>query len=158
MDSKILTLAQDEGPAYWFLNQLAIIKVAASQTANAFCLVEMVSPVGTGSPLHVHRNEDETFFVLDGQLEFISGAERIHCGLGSSIFLPRDIPHGFRVVGDSPAKYLVFATPGGFDRFVMEAGQPATSMTLPVPTSLDLDKLVALAAKFRIEILGPLPE
>lgn len=158
MDSKILALAQNEGPAFWFLNQLAVIKVASNQTDNAYCLVEMVSPVGTGSPIHVHRNEDETFYVLDGRLEFISGAERIHCGLGSSIFLPRNIPHGFRVVGGSPAKYLVLATPGGFDRFIMEAGQPATSMTLPVPAPLDLDKLVALAAKFRIEILGPLPE
>jgi quercetin dioxygenase-like cupin family protein len=137
---------------------LAVVKATAKQTANAFGLVELLAPVGAGSPYHVHRADEETFYVLEGQLEFISGERRFTSGSGGYVFLPRDIPHGFRVVGTSPARFLVLTTPGGFEGFVMEVGEPATTLTLPAPSAPDMNKLVALAAKYRIEILGPLPE
>jgi quercetin dioxygenase-like cupin family protein len=154
----IYALAKDEGPAVWFLNQLAIVKATAKQTGSAFGLIELLAPVGNGSPYHVHRAEDESFYVLDGLLEFISGERRFTRGPGGYVFLPRDIPHGFRVVGTAPARFLVLTTPGGFEGFVIEAGAPATALTLPTPSAPDMNKLVALAAKYRIEILGPLPE
>ena len=152
------TLGRDEGPAVWFLNQLVFIKATAKQTGNSFGLIEVFTPVGPASPYHVHRTEDETFYVLEGQLEFISQERRWTGGPGSCVFLPRDVPHGFRVVGTSPARFLVVSTPGGFEGFVMEMGQPASSLTLPTPSAPDMDKMTALAAKYRIEILGPLPD
>jgi len=158
MDSSIYALGKNEGPAVWFLNQLVIVKATAKQTGNAFGLIEMLAPVDSGSPYHVHRAEDESFYVLDGQLEFISGGRRFSEGPGGYVFLPRDIPHGFRVVGASPARFLVLTTPGGFEGFVMHAGEPATTLTLPDPAAPDMSKLIALAAKYRIEILGPLPD
>ena len=158
MDLRIYALGKDEGPAVWFLNQLAVVKATAKQTGNAFGLIEQLAPVGPASPYHVHRAEDETFYVLDGQLEFISGERRSTGGPGSSVFLPRDIPHGFRVVGESPARFLVLTTPGGFEGFFMEVGRPAEALTLPVPSAPDMQKLMALAAKYRVEILGPLPD
>jgi quercetin dioxygenase-like cupin family protein len=158
MDSRISALAKDDGQAVWFLNQLVVIKAGAKQTGNAFGLVEVVAPVGPASPYHVHRAEDEAFYVLEGQLEFISGDGRFTGGPGSYVFLPRDIPHGFRVVGTSPARFLILVTPGGFEGFVLEMGEPAASLTLPAPSAPDMNKLTALAAKYRIEILGPLPE
>jgi quercetin dioxygenase-like cupin family protein len=87
--------------------------------------------VGPASPYHVHRAEDETFYVLEGTLEFISGERRLTDGPGSYVFLPRDIPHGFRVIGTSPARFLVLITPAGFEGFVMEMGQPASALRLP---------------------------
>jgi quercetin dioxygenase-like cupin family protein len=158
MDLRIYALGKDEGPALWFLNTLTVVKASAKQTGSAFGLIENLAPVGAGSPYHVHRAEDETFYVLEGELEFISGERRLVGGPGSYVFLPRDIPHGFRVVGTSPARFLILVTPGGFEGFVMDMGQPASALTLPVPSPPDMDKLIALAAKYRIEILGPLPE
>jgi quercetin dioxygenase-like cupin family protein len=158
MDLRIYALGKDEGPALWFLNTLTFVKASAKQTGNAFGLIENLAPVGAGSPYHVHRAEDETFYVLEGQLEFISDERRLVGGPGSYVFLPRDIPHGFRVVGTSAARFLILVTPGGFEGFVMDMGQPASALTLPVPSPPDMDKLIALAAKYRIEILGPLPE
>ncbi len=158
MDLSIYTLGNHEGPAYWFLNQLAIVKATAKQTGNAFGLIELLALRGPASPYHIHRAEDESFYILDGQLEFVSGDRRVNGGPGSFVFLPRNIPHGFRVVGESPAKCLILTTPGGFEGFVLEMGQPAPSLTLPPPTPPDMAKLTALAAKYRIEILGPLPE
>lgn len=158
MDLSIYALGKDEGPAVWFLNQLAVVKATAKQTGNAFGLVELIAPVGPASPYHVHRAEDEAFYVLEGELEFISGERRMTGGPGTYMFLPRDIPHGFRVVGQSPARCLILVTPGGFEGFVVEMGQPASTLTLPAPSAPDMDRLIKVAAKYRIEILGPLPE
>jgi len=154
----IHTLGKEEGPAVWFLNTLAIVKAAASQTGGAFGLIEQLAPVGAGSPYHVHRAEEETFYILDGELEFFSEGRRFVGGPGAYVFLPRGIPHGFQVVGASTARFLILTTPGGFEGFVTEMGEPATALRLPEPTAPNMEKLAALAAKYRIEILGPLPE
>jgi quercetin dioxygenase-like cupin family protein len=158
MSLGITALGNDESPAFWFLNTLTVIKSSAGQANNAFALVEQLAPAGYMSPYHVHRAEDEAFYVLEGQLEFVSGDRRWVSGPGSYVFLPRDIPHAFRVAGQSPSRFLVLVAPAGFEGFVREMGEPAISRELPNPSAPDLDKLIVLAAKYRIEILGPYPE
>lgn len=158
MSLTIHVSGNEEGPAIWFLNTLATIKVSAAQTGGAFSLVEQLAPVGSGSPYHVHHGEDESFYIMEGELEFLSEGERFVKGPGSFVFLPRDIPHGFRVVGESPARFLILANPGGFEEFVMEGGEPAVERILPEPSAPDIGKLMALATKYQLEILGPLPE
>lgn len=158
MDLGLYAHGRNEGPAYWFLGSLVIVKATSRQTGNAFGLLEFLAPVGPGSPYHVHHGEEEVFYVLEGQLEFVSGERRISGGPGSYVFLPRDVPHGFRVTGSSPARFLILTTPGGFEEFVREVGEPAPSLVLPPPSPPDIERLVAIAAKYRIEILGPLPE
>ena len=102
--------------------------------------------------------EEESFYILEGELEFHSEGRRFVRGPGAYVFLPRDIPHGFRVVGDSTARFLILTTPGGFEGFVTEMGEPAADLRLPEPSAPNMEKLGAIAAKYRIEILGPLPE
>jgi hypothetical protein len=75
-------------------------------------------------------------------------------GPGGYAFGPRDIPHGFKVIGDTPARMLILWSPAGFERFVLSlAEDPASPMIEP-----DMGKLVAKAAENQIEILGPLPD
>ena len=154
----VYALGKEEGPAVWFLNTLTIVKATASQTGGAFGLIEQFAPVGAGSPYHVHRAEEESFYILEGELEFFSGGRRFVGGPGAYVFLARDIPHGFRVVGASAARFLILTTPGGFEGFATEMGEPASDLRLPEPSVPNMEKLAAVAAKYRIEILGPLPE
>lgn len=158
MASEIHAVGPQDGPAVWFLNCLSILRAGAEHTAGAFGLVEQIAPVGAGSPYHVHRREDESFFVLEGELEFVSEGRRFTSGAGSFVFLPRNIPHGFRVVGDSPARFLILVNPAGFERFVTEVGEPAVRRELPEPSEPDVPRLVEVAARYGIEILGPLPD
>jgi quercetin dioxygenase-like cupin family protein len=158
MSLNIYALGKEDGPAVWFLNTLTIVKATASQTSGAFGLIEQLAPVGAGSPYHVHRAEDESFYILEGELEFISGDRRFSGGPGEYVFLPRDIPHGFRVIGASTARFLILIAPGGFEGFATEMGEPASELRLPEPSAPNMEKLAALAAKYRLEILGPLPE
>jgi len=98
----------------------------------------------------------EAFYLLGGEATFISGDRRIKATGGSYLFLPRDIPHGFKV--EAPTRLLIMTTPAGFEQFVIEMSEPATDLTSSPASPPDMEKLTRLAAKYQIEILGPLPE
>ena len=148
-------VAADEGEAVWFTNNLMTLKATAETTGGAYGLVEALAPVGTSPPLHVHHREDETFWVLEGQLRFRCGEQTIVAGPGSSIFLPRHVPHTFVVEGDAPARFLSLCTPGGFERYFVAAGRPAEYRGLPPADPPDIGLLKRVSEDFGAEIVGP---
>ena len=150
-------LGKDEGPAVWFLGTLVIVKATAESTRGAFGLIDSVIPAGFESPYHVHHAEDESFYVTEGEVTFICDGRKLKVGPGAYVFGPRETPHGFRIEGTAPARMLFLTTPAGFERFILEMSEPATDLALPQPTPPDMEKLTALAAKYKIDILGPLP-
>jgi quercetin dioxygenase-like cupin family protein len=148
-----------DGPAYWFLNSLNIVLATSESTGGAFSLVHHTAPPGHATPYHLHHVEDEAFFVLDGEFTFVCDGKKTILGPGGYIFLPRNIPHGIRCTGSAPSKLLILATPGtGFVGMMIEMAEPAKERVLPVPTAPDLEKLTMLCAKYKIDILGPLPD
>ena len=90
----------------------------------------------------------------EGEMAFVCDGKWIKGGPGAYVFGPREIPHGFKVIGTTPARMLLMCAPAGFERFVLEMGEDLTSPAAPP----DMAKLVALAAKYKIDVLGPLPE
>jgi len=86
-------------------------------------------------------------YVLAGALTFFWGSEKKGAVAGSYFFLPRGIPHGFRVEGATPAKILYMTIPAGFDRFVIEQERPVQKSEIEIA-----------AARHKIEVIGPLPE
>ena len=135
----------------YFLGLPTLLRATGQTTNGAFGLVEQTMPPGFASPYHTHRLEDEAFYVLDGEMAFVSDGNWTIAGQGTFVFGPRNIPHGFKVIGDAPARMLLLCAPGAFAEFVVE-------MSEPVPAPPDMAKLMALAAKYSIDILGPLPE
>ena len=150
-------LGASEGPAFWFLGTLVTLKATGAETNGAFTLVEQLAPPGFGPPLHVHHVEDEAFYVLDGHATFYCGAREIPAGPGSYVFLPKGIPHRFRVSEAGPARLLQWTLPAGFDRFVEELGEPAPARSLPPPAPPPIERLLALAPKYHFSVLGPPP-
>jgi quercetin dioxygenase-like cupin family protein len=152
-------LARGEGTPLWFLSALTFVRATADTTRGAYGLVEQVIPAGFASPFHVHHAEDESFYIIEGELTFFCQGRKSKAGPGGYIFGPREIPHGFRVEGTAPARILLLTTPaGGFENFVLEMSDLAADINLPPAGPPDMEKLMALAAKHNIEILGPLPE
>lgn len=137
----------------WFLGQRTWLRATAAQTAGMVGLIEQVMTAGGGSPFHVHHNEDESFYVIDGEVRFFSGDRSWVLGPGGFAFLPREIPHGFRVEGSTTARLLVQVTPAGFENFVAELSTPEPPTGPP-----DMDKLIQTAQQYGVDILGPLPE
>ena len=141
-------LAHDEGKRiYSFGKLLTVVKASSEQTGGAFNLFDAVYPPGFATPLHIHYAEDVAVFVLEGALTSFWGNDRCEARAGSFLFQPRGTPHGFRVEGDSPVRILYMTIPAGFDRFILE--HQLTSQK----TEIEED-----AARYKIEILGPLPK
>ena len=114
-----------EDAAFRFLGIPTLIRSKAETTNGAFGLIEhWEMPVGFGSPYHTHHREDEAFYVLEGEVGFVCDGKWLKAGPGTFVYGPREIPHGFKVIGSSPARMLVMCTPGGFERFVLEQTTP----------------------------------
>src|SRR5690242_4531832 len=104
---------------FQFFGSPTIIRSTGETTGNHLFLMESLEmPVGLASPYHVHRNEDEAFYVLDGELAVVVDGEWLTAGPGTYVYGPRNIPHGFKVVGTTPARMLLLCAPAGFERFV----------------------------------------
>ena len=151
-----IALAPDAGEALWFLGTLVTIKSTAETTGGRVAVTENLAPRGSGSPLHVHRREDEWFYVIEGELTFWVGGEVIEAPAGTFVYGPRDVPHTF-VVSSDQARFLLVAEPAGFEAFIRTLAEPAEQLEIPpAPTALpDVARLAAIAAEHGIEIIGP---
>ena len=144
-----------EGEEVWFLQNRMTIKATAKSTGGAYGLVESWIPAGASPPLHIHRREDEAFWVMEGTVTFRAGDDTITARPGSFVFLPRDVPHTFVVEGAEPAHILTLLTPGGGEQFFVEGGRTPDGPGLPPPGPPDIEKLTQAASQFGMEIVGP---
>lgn len=152
---RAVVLEPGEGTAVWFLGNLMVVKATAQSTNGAYGLLESWISAGASPPLHVHHREDESFWVLEGTLTIRCGAETYQARAGSYVFLPRGVPHTFRVDGDTPARMLTLLTPGGGEGFFVEGGRPAERATLAPEGPPDLARLRRVAREFGSEFVGP---
>ena len=144
-------------PQRWFLSLPTWIRASGAQTAGTFSLVEQLIPPGFASPWHIHHNENESFYVIDGKVIVVVENRSVTLSAGDCAFGPCGIPHGFRIEGARPARVLLMISGGTFAEFVRETSQPADGATAPAPSEADLQKLVATARTYGLSILGPMP-
>src|SRR4029079_4737401 len=151
-------LAHNEGEAFWLLGMLQTVKIGRADAGGAYGMVEIVVPPGLGSPWHVHPEEDEWFYVLDGKLTFYVGDTRLDLTAGGFAFGPKNVPHTFIGAGPEPTRALVGFAPMLFEGFLREVGQPAPSRGLPTPHAGPppaMERLAPIAQRNGMVILGP---
>jgi quercetin dioxygenase-like cupin family protein len=137
------------------LERVADLRIVERDAGNAFSQIETDDPRGTGPPLHLHHNEDETFYVLEGEVTILVGDERIDLAAGDYLFGPREIAHAY-VVRSERARMLVTASPAGVEQFFVNLGIPVTGTEPPTDAVMPpMDELVRLFADYGCEILGP---
>jgi quercetin dioxygenase-like cupin family protein len=134
------------------------ILLTGKDTAGQFCLIDMHVPPGGGPPPHRHDFE-ETFIVLEGQLEATFRGEKLAVRGGETIHIPANAPHQFRNASAQAARMLCICSPAGQEDFFVEVGIPVATRTTP-PPKLDeageaafKAKVLALAPKYRTELL-----
>ncbi len=149
----------DTQAAIWFLGALSQVRLSGEQTGGTFSLADNLGRRGNASPVHVHDRDDETFFVLDGELRGFAGEDDYTAGPGTVAFLPRRLRHAY-VVTSATARFLALHAPVGFEQFAAEVGQPARAVTLPPPPAgpPDFAALAQAAARYGITILAPPPQ
>jgi len=149
-------LNENEGEAFWLLGMLEAVKISGEATDGKFGLLEVVVPAGIGSPWHVHREEDEWFYVLDGEVTVWVADTKMSLTAGSFAFGPKGVPHTF-YAESGEARLLIGFQPMQFEGFLREVGEPATELVVPQPPDgpPDMERLSAIAQRNGFEILGP---
>ena len=148
-------LGPGEGKSTWFLETLMTVKAGHAETGGAFTLLEWSAPAGFSPPVHLHRVEDEAFYILEGSMSVRCGERSWDAGPGSFVYLPHGIEHVFTVTGDAPLRGLQLTLPAGFEEFIEEAGMLAGELTLPQPSAPDVPRLLAAAERHNVEIRVP---
>jgi quercetin dioxygenase-like cupin family protein len=143
-----LVLPRGEGEPLDVIGDRQTVKVSAEATDGAFVLVENLNEPGVSIPMHVHHDEDETFYVVSGQVEFTLADGPVVAEAGTTVFLPKGTPHAFRVVGDGPARMLTLLVPGRLEGLFRELA------ALP-PGPPDPARLAEMSAPYGIEFLPP---
>ena len=149
-------LGPGEGEALWFNGGLGVLKATSDQTEGRLAALELLAPKGFASPLHIHRNEDEFFVVLSGEVRVQHGDAVMEAVAGSVVYGPRNVAHAFHV-DSAEARLLLFFGPAGVEGFFRDGGKPAGSLGLPPPDEQFLDRqaLKEIASRYDQEFVGP---
>ncbi len=145
-----------QGEARWYGDSLFEFLVPSHATGGTLSVFRATLAEGFSPPLHVHTREDEVFVVLEGDVCFELDGRRLLAGPGTSIFMPRGVPHTFRI--QSPfAVMLGVISPGAFEQLFRTLSIPAAERALPVPGTVPLDIPAVMAEQERLgtTVVGP---
>jgi quercetin dioxygenase-like cupin family protein len=149
----------NEGETIDIWGSIYRFKALGEQTENAYTLVEVHGRSGFETPLHSHSNEEEGFYVLEGEVTLILGDEPVSGPAGTFGFAPRGTPHGFRFGSD--AKILLLISPGasGHEAMFRDVGEPTSGTAQPSEPALpsDPERVGEIARRHGTSVLGPLP-
>jgi quercetin dioxygenase-like cupin family protein len=149
--------AADDGQLRAHLGHLLDWRLQGPETDGAIAMFDGTIRAGGEPPIHVHEREDEAFHVLDGEMTFVCGGRELRAGPGATVFLPRRVPHGFRV-DSATARVLCFMTPAGFEDFFHAFSEPTADRELPAPPGdVDPEVLTRVLDEHGVTIVGPPP-
>jgi mannose-6-phosphate isomerase-like protein (cupin superfamily) len=134
------------GTALFYLNGRFDCKVSAKDTGGDLCIYDTIRTSRGGPPLHIHHDQDEWFFVREGEFVFQIGDDRFRLKAGDSIFGPRKVPHAFANVTEQGKLLIAYQPAGTIEQFFLDGSR---FMAPPTPAELQ-----ALYRKHRLEIVG----
>jgi quercetin dioxygenase-like cupin family protein len=156
--TKPYSVASGEGLAdVWWKTGRMTVKASGAETGDAFSQIEIDGPRGDATPRHLHHNEDETYYVLEGEVTLFVGDERVDLRAGDFCFAPRGIPHT-SIVRSERARYLTTLSPAGLEQLFVELGVPVTGDQPPTDAVMPpMDEVVRVFGSYGVDILGPPP-
>ncbi len=143
------------GAAYFGPGDTYRFLVTGEETGGAYFAMEAIVPPGGGPPPHIHRHEDETFYVVEGEVDIRLGERLVTPGVGDFVNIPRGVVHNFHNAGTAPMRMILTFTPAGIERFFEETLERALDATQPPPQNIDevAARYAEAAPRYGIEFL-----
>lgn len=147
----------NEGRVIGVVGDLYRFLAVGEDTDGRYATIEAIVPPGGGPPPHVHSREEESFYILEGEITFQIGEERVVATAGMFANMPIGSLHSFKNASDKPAKMLISVAPAGLEKMFLEVGQPVEpgATTVPPPSREEIERLLAIAPRYGIEIRVP---
>jgi quercetin dioxygenase-like cupin family protein len=145
-----IVLLPGEGRSIDLGNFGMTVKASADDTGDAFTLLEADEPPGFGPPMHIHREAAEAFYVIAGEYVIFVRDEEFVCPVGSFIYIPAGVPHGFRV-GSQPSRKLNLYTPAAMVGYFDE-------LSAAIARGASDEDVAAIAERHATDVIGPVPE
>ena len=151
------------GRGTWAMGSLFEHLLTAEESGGGLGAALVTQPPGIATPLHRHTRESEAFFLLEGTMTYRAGEETYELAEGYFMYLPRGLPHAFRIRGDRPARFLAVTVPGGLMDLYDEVGMPAAEERLPgddgTPMEEEIRRWNEVGPRYGLEVVGPgIPE
>jgi quercetin dioxygenase-like cupin family protein len=143
-------VASDQGPILRAFGEEVRVLLTGEQTGGRQSLWFETTPPGGGPPPHYHTYEDETFFVLEGEVSFLQGGVWHPVGLGGVAHMPRGVIHTFKNTGERPLRMLISTAPAGFELFFARCADEFGRSGGP-----DMQRIVAISAEHGIHFVEP---
>jgi mannose-6-phosphate isomerase-like protein (cupin superfamily) len=141
---------RDKGRTIHVIGEDVRIKIASSDTGGSFTVFEGRTRPLEGPPLHRHRDQDEWWYIVEGEYRFVVDGTEIFAGAGDTVFAPRGSEHTFQNVGTEPGHTITTVVPGGIDIFFEELERAAPRGSVPDPAAI-----LPVFARHSLELLGP---
>lgn len=141
----------------WYSGWLLTFLATGEDTAGRFALIDALTRKGNVPPPHIHHREDETFYILEGEMSATIAGQTTRGTAGTMIFAPRGVVHSIEIHSEQ-LRVLILLTPAGLEGYFRECSVPAPAMTMPPPAEVpygDLQKLIAVASRYGIEGASP---
>ena len=138
------------GDVYRFL-------ATVDDTGGKYAMWEAIVPPGGGPPPHVHSREEESFYVLEGEITFHVAGERLVAQAGMFANMPIGVPHSFKNDSGQPARMIISVAPAGLEQMFFDVGVelPAGSTSALPPSKAEIEKLLTIAPNYGVEIMLP---
>ncbi|QDU76024.1 Quercetin 2,3-dioxygenase [Bremerella volcania] len=147
----------NEGTRVAVVGDLYRYLATGNETGGAYAMIDALIPPGGGPPPHVHSREEESFFVLEGEITFRLDGEVVVAGPNTFLNMPIGSLHSFRNESGQPARMLITLAPAGLEKMFLEVGKVLTTEEEPPqpPTEEEIHKLLEVAPKYGVEIRLP---
>jgi quercetin dioxygenase-like cupin family protein len=146
------------GPAIGVVGDVYRFLAIGEETGGKYATIDALVPPGGGPPPHIHSREEESFYILAGEITFRIAGERVVAGAGTFANIPIGVLHSFKNESNTTARMIISVAPAGLERMFLEIGQPVEpdATSAPAPTKADIDRLIAAAPRYGVELkLGP---
>lgn len=148
-DASQAHIPAEAGERLAFLGMELILKITSDMSGGTLFAAVQIGPPGSGVPLHIHHNDDEFFFLIEGRLRMLVGDDRFDMAVGDTVMLPKGTPHAFAIIGEQPARFLVTVdlSPDS-DYETMFAGLVGLAPT-------EFERIVEICAANNVEFMAP---
>lgn len=156
----VMALAPGTGRGTWAMGSLFEHLAGPEHTDGALGVALVTQPPGIATPVHRHHREAEALYLLEGQMAYLAGEETYELVSGWFIYLPKGVPHAFRIRGERPARFLALTVPGGLLHLYDEVGVPAAELRIPQEgegrsMAEEIERWNQTGPRYGLEVLGP---